>query len=82
VPSSNPSSDSRNHQKQAKTKLQMYQTMLFIFQLWLASLAFAAPIADETFTTADNTISYGTGGGIVGLIVLILDVLVFSMFSP
>ncbi|CAI4214478.1 unnamed protein product [Parascedosporium putredinis] len=47
-----------------------------LLQLLLASLAFAAPIE-----TADhgNAWQYGTGGGIIGLIVLILDVIVFSL---
>ncbi|KAJ9498053.1 hypothetical protein H2202_006656 [Exophiala xenobiotica] len=46
--------------------------------LWLfvATLASAAPIADEPITTAGNNIGYGTGGGIAGLIILILDIIV------
>lgn len=53
-----------------------------VLQLCLASLAFAAPIADEAISakTAGNTWQYGTGGGIIGFIVLILDVMVFSMW--
>lgn len=54
-----------------------------IVQLGLAALAFAAPIADETLTAAshDNAWQYGTGGGILGLIVLILDIIVFGMYN-
>ena len=46
-----------------------------LLQLLLASFAFAAPIeaADH-----GNAWQYGTGGGIIGLIVLILDIIVFS----
>lgn len=46
-------------------------------------LASAAPLADTepTFHTTKNVVAYGTGGGVVGLIVLILDVLVFSMLK-
>ncbi|PKS08725.1 hypothetical protein jhhlp_004778 [Lomentospora prolificans] len=45
-----------------------------LLQLLLASFAFAAPIeaADH-----GNAWQYGTGGGIIGLIVLILDIIVF-----
>ncbi|KAK7959563.1 uncharacterized protein PG986_004417 [Apiospora aurea] len=46
-------------------------------QLCLAALAFAAPLADETLTTTGTPMQYGTGGGIVGFIVLVLDIIVF-----
>lgn len=50
----------------------------FLCQLF-AVLAFAAPIADETLsTTGRDNVGYGTGGGIVGLIILILDIIVVS----
>jgi hypothetical protein len=47
----------------------------------LSLLAFA--MADETLktTTHGNAWKYGSGGGIIGFIVLILDILVFSKFS-
>ncbi|KAK3348725.1 hypothetical protein B0T25DRAFT_458283 [Lasiosphaeria hispida] len=48
----------------------------FVAQLCMASLALAAPIA-ETTTTAGNAWQYGTGGGVLGLLVLILDIIVF-----
>lgn len=50
-----------------------------LLQAWFALLAIAAPIVDESLSTADhgNAWQYGTGGGILGLIVLILDVMVF-----
>lgn len=48
-------------------------------QLCLAALCYAAPIADETFNTMNsNATQYGTGGGIIGFIVLVLDILVWS----
>merc|ERR1712230_339735 len=46
------------------------------FWLFLATIASAAPISDEPITTAGNNIGYGTGGGIAGLIILILDIIV------
>lgn len=50
-----------------------------ILQLCLASLAFAAPIADETLsaTTTGTSWQYGTGGGVIGFIILVLDILVW-----
>ena len=55
-----------------------------LVQLFWATLASAAPVVDETLMTTgvDNTWTYGTGGGILGFIVLILDIIVFSEFSP
>lgn len=55
-----------------------------LLQLSLAALALAAPVAQEvSATTAGNSWQYGTGGGILGFIVLILDIIVFSTyFSP
>jgi hypothetical protein len=52
----------------------------FLVQLFLAALALAAPIAEETVaaTAGGNAWQYGTGGGILGLIVLILDIIVFG----
>jgi len=51
-----------------------------LFQLLLgASLALAAPVPDTAaVSTAGNAWQYGTGGGIIGLIVLILDIIVFG----
>ncbi|KIW68376.1 hypothetical protein PV04_04329 [Phialophora macrospora] len=48
-----------------------------ILQVFLATLALGAPLSGDEFHAESNAIGYGTGGGIVGLIVLILDVLVF-----
>lgn len=52
----------------------------FIAQLLLATLALAAPVAEGTVaaTAGGNAWQYGTGGGIIGLIVLILDIIVFG----
>ncbi|CVK84294.1 uncharacterized protein FPRN_01901 [Fusarium proliferatum] len=56
----------------------MLDNAVFAFlQLWLATLAFAAPIADEVTVTGAEPWHYGTGGGIVGFIVLVLDILVW-----
>ncbi|EWG35933.1 hypothetical protein FVEG_00116 [Fusarium verticillioides 7600] len=56
----------------------MLNNAVFAFlQLWLATLAFAAPIADEVTITGAEPWHYGTGGGIVGFIVLVLDILVW-----
>ncbi|KAI1342731.1 hypothetical protein F5Y15DRAFT_412415 [Xylariaceae sp. FL0016] len=57
----------------------MFQhTLSILLQLCLAALALAAPIADETFsTTAADPWQYGTGGGIIGFIVLVLDIIVW-----
>ncbi|KAK8062397.1 hypothetical protein PG997_014494 [Apiospora hydei] len=38
---------------------------------------FRRPLADETLTTTGTSMQYGTGGGVVGFIVLILDIIVF-----
>jgi len=53
-------------------------------QLLFAVLALAAPIADEVVinTAGGNAWQYGTGGGILGLIVLILDIIVFGSCIP
>jgi hypothetical protein len=53
-------------------------------QLLLAAMAMAAPVADQTAittTAGGNAWQYGTGGGILGLIVLILDIIVFGAWS-
>ncbi|KAK4626947.1 hypothetical protein CLAFUW4_05215 [Fulvia fulva] len=48
-----------------------------LLQLCLAALAFAAPTANEIHATSSNAWQYGTGGGVLGFIVLIIDVLVW-----
>ncbi|KAI1844472.1 hypothetical protein JX265_010033 [Neoarthrinium moseri] len=57
----------------------MFQNALTVFfQLCLATLALAAPIAGEvTATGHGDAWQYGTGGGIIGFIVLVLDIIVF-----
>ncbi len=61
----------------------MISTALSVFiQLCLTTFIAAAPIADETMTaTKANSWQYGTGGGIVGFIILVLDIIVFSAFN-
>lgn len=53
----------------------------FLLQLSLAALALGAPVGNVAASTAGNTWQYGTGGGVLGFIVLILDILVFSTNS-
>ncbi|KAL2121648.1 hypothetical protein VTJ04DRAFT_5675 [Mycothermus thermophilus] len=43
-------------------------------QLLLASLALAAPVAPNAL---DNSWQYGTGGGLLGLVIFLLDIIVF-----
>lgn len=49
-----------------------------LLQLCLAALCYAAPISDESLTTMSSNTQYGAGGGVVGFVVLILDILVWS----
>ena len=49
-----------------------------LLQLGLATLGLAAPVSTESL---DNSWQYGTGGGLLGLVILILDIIVFGMFS-
>lgn len=46
-----------------------------LLQLCLATLGLAAPVAVES---AKNSWQYGTGGGLLGLVILILDIIVFG----
>jgi len=55
----------------------MIQNVLLVLQFYLFALASAAPV---DATALDNTWQYGTGGGILGFIVLILDIIVFSTY--
>ncbi|KAK1702475.1 hypothetical protein BDP67DRAFT_496943 [Colletotrichum lupini] len=56
----------------------------FLLQLCFALLAVAAPASDPAVGTAahGNTWQYGTGGGILGFIVLVLDIIVFRESPP
>lgn len=56
----------------------MFQ-QLFI-QFLLFALTFAQPI--DTQAVQENAWKYGTGGGVIGFIVLVLDILVFSQSPP
>ncbi|KAH7157261.1 hypothetical protein B0J13DRAFT_167228 [Dactylonectria estremocensis] len=56
----------------------MSMNFISFLQLWLATLAFASPIAtDGVSATGAEPWQYGTGGGIFGFIVLILDIIVW-----
>ncbi|KAF2276075.1 uncharacterized protein EI97DRAFT_501376 [Westerdykella ornata] len=47
--------------------------LALLLQLCLVSAAPAAPVSAQ----GHNTIGYGAGGGVVGFIVLVLDIIVF-----
>ncbi|KIW13036.1 hypothetical protein PV08_08223 [Exophiala spinifera] len=53
----------------------LHNIYAFLFLLF-TMLASAAPVGDETVTVTDHAVRYGTGGGIAGLIILILDIIV------
>jgi hypothetical protein len=53
-------------------------TTLYTFLLMLASLVAAAPVEAQV---SGNTWGYASGGGVVGFIVLVLDIIVFSKLS-
>jgi len=47
-----------------------------LFELLFCSLASATPITAEGH---GNAWQYGAGGGVIGFIILVLDIIVFSM---
>jgi len=51
-----------------------------LINLLLSASLFSMALADDTFKITGNAAA-GTGGGVAGLIVLVLDVLVFGSFS-
>ncbi|KAJ3573325.1 hypothetical protein NPX13_g4744 [Xylaria arbuscula] len=57
----------------------LHNISYILLQLCLAAWAIAAPFAEDavTTTTTKTPWQYGAGGGIVGFIVLILDIIVF-----
>ncbi|KAF6810436.1 hypothetical protein CPLU01_15309 [Colletotrichum plurivorum] len=59
--------------------LQQNLISSLLFQLFFALLAAAAPVSDPTLSATGhgNTWQYGTGGGIIGFVVLVLDIIVF-----
>lgn len=60
----------------------MSTALLLLSHLLLATFASALPTGDVTASTAGNSWQYGTGGGILGLIVLVLDIIVFGTSTP
>jgi len=50
-------------------------------QLCLAALTFAAPLPSDKISTMGNAQQMGAGGGVVGFIILILDIMVWSTYS-
>jgi hypothetical protein len=68
----------RQYRAITSTSVDMFQTALSVLlQLSLFSLAGAAPITTESH---GNDWQYGAGGGVVGFVVLILDIIVFSTY--
>lgn len=59
--------------------LQNYIIPSLILQLCLATLGHAAPVQTGAL---DNSWQYGTSGGLVGLVVLILDIIVIGTPGP
>ncbi|GAP83835.1 putative conserved hypothetical protein [Rosellinia necatrix] len=57
--------------------MMLHNVFYFLLQLCLATWVFAAPIADDVVDIASKPWHYGAGGGIVGFIVLVLDLIVF-----
>jgi hypothetical protein len=55
----------------------MFQSIVLL-QFLLFALALAAPV--DVNAVQENAWKYGTGGGVIGFIVLILDIMVFSTF--
>ncbi|KAI8310535.1 hypothetical protein K4K61_000479 [Colletotrichum sp. SAR11_59] len=58
----------------------MFQTAFspsLFLQLCFALLVAAAPVDPILSTTSQNSWQYGTGGGVIGFIVLVLDIIVF-----
>lgn len=55
-----------------------FQTALSFLLLVTSALAY--PVSTEA--VQENAWKYGTGGGIIGFIVLILDIMVFSTSLP
>jgi hypothetical protein len=55
-----------------------------VLQLLLAAIAFAAPLADKDLSALEMNPGqqYGTGGGVLGFIVLVLDIIVWSKRKP
>ena len=59
---------------------QLFALSTLLAQLWLVFLAAAAPVADDIVSSTSHAHAweYGTSGGIIGVIVLILDLIVFG----
>lgn len=56
----------------------MFQnTLSLLLQFFFFALAFAQPVE---IAGHGNAWKYGSGGGVIGFIVLILDIIIFSMY--
>lgn len=57
-------------------------TTTFLISTLLPLLTFAAPLAtaNDDLSITSNAANMGTGGGIIGFIVLVLDILVWSKY--
>jgi hypothetical protein len=59
-----------------------HNALNILLQFALFSLATAAPIVTEGHNHGhNNSWQYGTGGGIIGFIILVLDIIVFSTLA-
>ena len=58
----------------------MLSTALLL-QTLLPLLALGAPLSGNELHITDNAANFGTGGGIIGFTVLVLDILVWSKYS-
>ncbi|RKF58544.1 hypothetical protein OnM2_067043 [Erysiphe neolycopersici] len=57
-----------------------HSNLLLLLELCLASMSLAVPTGGNlSVTNAGNALKYGSGGSLVGFVVLILDLIVFSM---
>lgn len=58
---------------------RIFSPYTLLIQLCLAAAVYAAPIAEANM---ENAWEYGTSGGIIALIVLILDIIVAGTSEP
>lgn len=58
----------------------LHSKLLLFLELCLTSMSLAVPLGgDLSVADPGNALKYGSGGSIVGFVVLILDLIVFSM---
>jgi hypothetical protein len=67
---------SNNHSRINEISANMYQSTFITLLLQFALFSFA--MAEETVVASSNSWQYGAGGGVLGFVVLILDIIVWS----